>query len=318
MKNLFIDTNIWLSLYDFTKDDLDQFKKLKSHMGESIKLVIPKQIKYEIIRNRENKLNASMKRFSLDLPQFPVFTKGYPQYENFKSDMLKLRSDFEDWKKAIERDIAEENLPADSTILEFFVDDDLIDCDDVIELGYKRYKIGNPPGKDNKYGDAIIWEALLKNVPNGEDLYIISADKDYRSIIDNKKIHPFLEKEWSETKNSSIKFYTNLVDFLKDHATDIELKSERERQELIEALNSSENFQTTHGIIAMLNKYSSWSNQQIEDLCECAKKNTQVGQILGDYDVNRFYTGLLSDLDSDLSQNEKVLKVKSKLEQIKS
>lgn len=318
MKNLFIDTNIWLSLYDFTNDDLDQFKKLKSHLGESIKLVIPKQIKYEIIRNRENKLKTSMKKFSLDLPQFPVFTKGYSQYENFRSDMSKLRTDFEDWKKDIERDIAEEKLPADSAISEFFVDGDLIDCDDVIELGYKRYKIGNPPGKDNKYGDAIIWEALLKNIPNREDLYIISADKDYCSIIDVKKIHPFLEKEWSETKESSIKFYTNLVDFLKDHVTDIKLESERERQELIEALKSSENFQTTHGIIAMLNKYSSWSNQEIEDLCECANENSQVYQILDDYDVNQFYTGLLSDLDSGLSQNEKVLKAISKLEKNKS
>lgn len=318
MKNLFIDTNIWLSLYDFTNDDLDQFKKLKSHLGESIKLVIPKQIKYEIIRNRENKLKTSMKKFSLDLPQFPVFTKGYSQYENFRSDMSKLRTDFEDWKKDIERDIAEEKLPADSAISEFFVDGVLIDCDDVIELGYKRYKIGNPPGKDNKYGDAIIWEALLKNIPNREDLYIISADKDYCSIIDDKKIHPFLEKEWSETKESSIKFYTNLVDFLKDHVTDIKLESERERQELIEALKSSENFQTTHGIIAMLNKYSSWSNQEIEDLCECANENSQVYQILDDYDVNQFYTGLLSDLDSGLSQNEKVLKAISKLEKNKS
>ena len=28
MKNLFIDTNIWLSLYHFTNDDLTQFQKL--------------------------------------------------------------------------------------------------------------------------------------------------------------------------------------------------------------------------------------------------------------------------------------------------
>ena len=32
MKNLFIDTNIWLSLYHFTDNDLSQFAKLKSYM----------------------------------------------------------------------------------------------------------------------------------------------------------------------------------------------------------------------------------------------------------------------------------------------
>ena len=236
MKNLFIDTNIWLSLYDFTNDDLSKFTKLKSHLGTTIKLAIPKQVKYEIIRNRENKLKNSMKKFSLNLPQFPVFTKEYEQYKPFQIQMDELRSKFDDWKKNIEKDIAEENLPADKTILEFFGDANYIDCEEVIDLGYKRYKIGNPPGKDNKYGDAIIWEALLKNIPNGEDLYIISADKDYRSVIDEKKINPFLEKEWNIKKGSSIKFYTNLVDFLKEHVADIVLQAEREKLELIEKL----------------------------------------------------------------------------------
>ena len=254
-----------------------------------------------------------MKKFSLDLPQFPVFTKEYEQYESFKRQMDELRSNFEDWKKNIEKDIAEENLPADKTILEFFEDANYIDCEEVIDLGYKRYKIGNPPGKDNKYGDAIIWEALLKNIPNGEDLYIISADRDYRSIIDEKKINPFLEKEWNAKKKSSIKFYTNLVDFLNVHVKDIDLQAEREKLELIEKLKLSNSFMDTHGIIAMLNKYSSWSNIQIEALCESAINNSQVSLIIRDDDVKKFYTRILSDLDSDLIHNEKVIEVQNML-----
>ena len=39
MKNLFIDTNIWLSLYDFTSNDLGEFLKLKEHIGDSVKLI---------------------------------------------------------------------------------------------------------------------------------------------------------------------------------------------------------------------------------------------------------------------------------------
>lgn len=313
MKNLFIDTNIWLSLYDFTNDDLSKFTKLKSHLGTTIKLAIPKQVEFEVIRNRENKLKNSMKKFSLNLPQFPVFTKEYEQYEPFQIQMNELRSMFDDWKKNIEKDIAEENLPADKTILEFFGDANYIDCEEVIDLGYKRYKIGNPPGKDNKYGDAIIWEALLKNIPNGEDLYIISADRDYRSIIDEKKINPFLEKEWNEKKESSIKFYTNLVDFLKEHVADIDLQAEREKLELIEKLKLSDSFMETHVIIAMLNKYTSWSNIQIEALCESALNNSQVNFIIYDEDVHQFYKKILTDLDSDLIHNEKVIGVKNML-----
>ena len=36
MKNLFIDANIWLSLYHFTSDDLEQFGKLKSLIGTDL------------------------------------------------------------------------------------------------------------------------------------------------------------------------------------------------------------------------------------------------------------------------------------------
>ena len=37
MKNVFIDTNIWLSLYHFTNDDLSQFEKFKNMIGSSMK-----------------------------------------------------------------------------------------------------------------------------------------------------------------------------------------------------------------------------------------------------------------------------------------
>ena len=39
MKNLFIDSNIWLSLYHFTNDDLAQFSKLKDMVNKSIRPV---------------------------------------------------------------------------------------------------------------------------------------------------------------------------------------------------------------------------------------------------------------------------------------
>jgi len=51
MKNLFIDTNIWLSLYHFTNDDLNQFNKLKDMLDDGIRLFVPRQVKDEITRN---------------------------------------------------------------------------------------------------------------------------------------------------------------------------------------------------------------------------------------------------------------------------
>ena len=51
MKYLFIDSNIWLSIYHFTNDDLEQFKKLKDLINRDIKLFIPLQVYDEVIRN---------------------------------------------------------------------------------------------------------------------------------------------------------------------------------------------------------------------------------------------------------------------------
>lgn len=53
MKNLFIDSNIWLSLYHFTSDDLTQFEKLKDFLDKDIRLWIPHQVYDEVLRNRE-------------------------------------------------------------------------------------------------------------------------------------------------------------------------------------------------------------------------------------------------------------------------
>lgn len=61
MKNLFIDSNIWLSLYHFTSDDLTQFEKLKDFLDKDIRLWIPHQVYDEVLRNREAKIQDAFK-----------------------------------------------------------------------------------------------------------------------------------------------------------------------------------------------------------------------------------------------------------------
>lgn len=63
MKNLFIDSNIWLSLYHFTSDDLTQFEKLKDFLDKDIRLWIPHQVYDEVLRNREAKIQDAFKKF---------------------------------------------------------------------------------------------------------------------------------------------------------------------------------------------------------------------------------------------------------------
>lgn len=297
MKNVFIDSNIWLSLYHFTNDDLEQFGKLKELNGTDIKLFLPQQVCNEVRRNREAKLKDTFKQFEIKPIQFPAFCKEYEEYEQFSNDYSDILHRYRIWKTKINTDIKNQSLPADKTINDFFEATEPLECDSLVEKAFTRYRIGNPPGKDNKYGDAVNWECLLASVPDKEDLYLISSDKDYRSELFDDAINPFLEDEWKRKKHSNIFFYKNLVPFLSEHFKDIQLKSEQEKQELILKLNVSPNFQSTHGIIAMLNKQTGWTDSQIEDLCATVEKNNQVGWILGDADVLSFYSSILSRIN---------------------
>lgn len=299
MKNLFIDSNIWLSLYHFTNDDLEQFSKLQKLNGIDIKLLIPQQVYDEVNRNRERKLKEALKLFEITSVKFPVFCKEYEEYNNFTNDYKDLVHRHKEWKEKINRDIQNKNLPADKTIHSFFNSTELLECDSIIEKAYMRYRIGNPPGKDNKYGVAVNWKCLLNTITNGEDLYFISSDKDYRSEIFEDNMNPFLENEWKNKKKSNIYFYKNLVSFLNEHVKDIKLRTEQEKQDLIVRLNKSYNFERTHGIIAMLNKYTGWTELQIEEICQAAENNDQVKWILEDTDVYNFYHNLLSNVKYD-------------------
>lgn len=293
MKYLFIDSNIWLSLYYFTEDDLEQFGKLGELIGSGIKLIIPQQVDDEVHRNRENKLGSAFQKFSMVPFQFPAFCKGYKEYHSFAADYKELSKRFNTWRKKIDEDIKNRNLPADKTIDAFFTAPNIYPCDSVVARAFTRYRVGNPPGKENSYGDAINWECLLDVVPDGESLYFISADKDYRSTLFNNCFSPFLQQEWRIKKNSDLFFYTSLVPFLKDNFKEIQLKTEVEKQELIDKLKDSCNFITTHGIIAMLSKYDGWTDVQLEELCSAVITNNQVGWILSDTDVFSFYRRIL-------------------------
>lgn len=297
MKNLFIDTNIWLSLYHFTNDDLNKFIKLKDLLNTEIRLFVPQQVKDEIVRNREAKLKDALGTFEVKTIKYPAFCKGYDEYDSFSEQYSDIVKQYNAWIKKIKSDIQAETLPADIVIRELINKAGTIDCDKYISAAYNRYRIGNPPGKDNKYGDAINWECLLCVVPDGEDLCFISADKDYKSILSDDEFNPFLKEEWGQKKSSRILFYKNLVSFLNEHVEDIKLKTEEEKQKLIEQLSQSGSFTTTHGVIAMLKKYSGWTEDQIEKLCSIAEDNSQVSWIIRDDDVNSFYHDLLKNID---------------------
>jgi predicted nucleic acid-binding protein len=302
MMNLFIDTNVFLSFYHLTSDDLKEIHKLAVliERGEII-LWLPQQVKDEFNRNRENKISDAMKKLREQKikPQFPQVCKDYEEYpeirELLKSYEIKLSSLID----KVNTDVISRTLKADSKISELFEKAQIIENNsELVEKAKLRMDIGNPPGKDGSIGDAINWETLLKEVSNEEDLYLIADDKDYYSKLDNDKLKDFLIDEWTNSKSTNIYFYRRLSQFFKEHYPHIKLASELEKELAIKDLVNSGTFAKTHNAIARLLKYSEFNKSQVNELLQVALTNSQINIIINDHDVNEFYSNLYhSNLD---------------------
>jgi hypothetical protein len=296
--NLFIDTNILLSFYHFARDDLEELAKLSALVrGGGVNLLLPEQVVSELRRNRASKIADALKRLrdqQLGL-QFPQVCKEYEEYEGLR----KAQREYERLHTALinrlENDIAQENLRADTIIQELFRATRVLPTSSsVLERARLRMDLGNPPGKKGSLGDAAIWETLLEEVPNGEDLHFVSEDQDYYSPLDNATIDPYLLLEWSAQKGSHVRAYKRISSFFGDMYPDIRLASELEKGQLIEDLANSPSFAQTHLVIGKLSKYSDFTPVQLNAIVAAGVTNSQVYSIASDRDVRRFLTRVVS------------------------
>lgn len=217
MKNLFIDANIWLSLYLYDNKILKDFESLKSLLNNKINLLITEQVYDEVLRNRDGKINDAWGSFSQMKFQnnAPFFCQEYPECKAFQEQNEELKNKYRELINAINRDIQNESLIADQILSELFNGvETLKSTPEIIRQAELRYKSGNPPGKKDSLGDAISWELLLQFVPNEEDLYLISDDGDYSSKLDKNTFNYFLKKEWESKKKSNVYYFTTLSAFL--------------------------------------------------------------------------------------------------------
>jgi len=295
--NVFIDSNIWLSLYSFSSDDLSQFMKLKDLIGRDITIWLPEQVCHEVGRNRENKIKDTMNRFESWKFEIPNIVKGYSQYEDLLQKVNTLKEVHKNLITQIKHDSSLKSLQADKAISEIFeLCTKVSTTEDIINSAYFRYNIGNPPGKDSKYGDAVNWLSLLQAVPNGEDLFFIGADGDFQSILDKDKFNQFLLDEWKEHKNSDLFFFKSLTEFFSRHLKEIQLKNEliadTEKNSLISDLESSGCFSRTHSIVGQLSKFNAWTEEQKQRILGAVEDNPQVGRISGDDDIVSFLESL--------------------------
>lgn len=323
--NLFIDTNVYLSFYHLTNDDLEELHKLAVLVREKrINLLIPEQVIEEFRRNRENKIADSLKRLRLQKLnlQFPQICKDYEEYALLRQLQKEYENNHAALLKKIAEDVGNESLKADTTIQELFGLGRIIrTTDQLISRSRNRVDMGNPPGKKGSLGDAVNWEALLAETIEGEDLFFITDDHDFSSPLDENVFNAYLLEEWARKKRSALIFYTRLSLFFKDHYPEIELVSDYEKDSLIRDLAHSSSFAETHTVIASLSNYFDFSAAQVNDIIDATLSNTQVSWIIGDPDVEEFIRQVVSNYEEmiepyklsliiDLLEKDRILKEK--------
>jgi hypothetical protein len=302
---LFLDTNVFLSFFHFSKDDLEALRQLAVLVkAKKVTLLLPEQVVHEFRRNRDGYVAKSLKQIEdSKLPtQYPRLFQDFPEYKELrgtvdtfervrKSLLLKVRNSARDRK--LKADTATEEL--------FKVGTPLAITPELFVSADRRYRLGDPPGKrdQDSLGDSVIWEAMLASSFVG-DLFFVSDDGDWASPLDPTSFNSYLQDEWATAKKGAVRFYQRLSGFLSESYPDIKLSTELEKDLLIARLASSRSFAETHQVIAALRGFSDFTNAQVNAMVAAYINNDQIRAIIDDRDVRDFLMDNVIDRIPDL------------------
>jgi predicted nucleic acid-binding protein len=298
--NLFIDTNVFLSFFHYSSEDLEELKKLTVLIEtQKATLWLPEQVRNEFARNRANKIADALKnlRAAKPDPQFPQIVKGYPEFAEARKALAEADRRVSALRARLDADIAAVTLAADQTIATLFAKATSIPTSDaLVARARQRVDLGNPPGKNQSHGDAVNWEALLDQVPKGENLFFITDDGDYTSALDGELFDPFLLDEWSVRKGgSNLTFYRRLSQFFKVRFPQINLASELEKDLLTRELQTAASFASAKSVLRRIRQYTEISDTEANAIADAAGTNNQVYWIINDADVRPYFERLITD-----------------------
>lgn len=288
--NLFLDSNVWLSFYHYSKDDLEQLRKVHALLVQGkLKLFLPWQVRDEVQRNREAKISEAVARFKVEKlsSDFPRICQDYEEYAVMRSAIKTFQEAKEKLLEKLTADAVGQSLKPDELIASLFsVAHSISVTDEFLAKARVRFDRGNPPGKSGSYGDAINWEILLAEVPQGEDLYFVTNDGDYISKIRDDEFSAFLLAEWKEIKGSEIRFFSNLSALFKENFPEIKLASDVEREAAVLDLEDSSSFASTKRALRHLVQTPGLTDADISRIVNATLSNNQIFWIVGDSDVN--------------------------------
>ncbi len=296
---LFIDTNILLSFYSLNQEDLAELTKLIDAIErQQITLLLTDQIIDEFNRNREQRIEGAIKSLRTQTfnPQFPQLCEDYPEIEHLREALKHYEREHGGLTAKILADIKAKNLKSDRIIQSLFsFGKQLSGNGEIVYRARMRMSVGNPPGKNNSLGDAINWECLLAEIPEGEDLYFVTGDKDYCSALNDDEFSDFLMDEWTRKKQTKIYFYKRLSSFCKERFPDIALASVRDKEFLIRDLVNSQSIAATQSAIDKLSYYSEFTAAQVNTIVAAALTNRHVVWSIEDNLVGNFLRSVVAN-----------------------
>ncbi|OQA84675.1 MAG: haloacid dehalogenase-like hydrolase [Bacteroidetes bacterium ADurb.Bin234] len=123
--------------------------------------------------------------------------------------------------------------------------------------------------------------------------YFVPSDYSENSELDNLLKHIIDRTQTNEVLEN--KYYNCIEE--KEQEIHQKSEEEREKDDLINQLESSSSFMNTHKIIKLLESRNNWSKMQKDKLMNIALTNNQVRYILTDDDVKAFFT-IIIDKDN--------------------
>lgn len=213
MIHFFIDTNVLLSFYAFSPDDLTRLERLADEVDAGRFVILTtSHVRDEFTRNRDSKIAEARKQFQsqrLDakLPRL------CDQYEE-TARLRELAGEYSDLHRQLLARINDDSrdgaLMADQLINRFFAGATTLQVTpEVIDRARLRGALGNSPGKRGSIGDAVNWELLLTFEPP-DHLFYVTDDSDFYSALDDDRALEFLTAEWARVVGQPIGFVRRL------------------------------------------------------------------------------------------------------------
>jgi predicted nucleic acid-binding protein len=298
---LFIDTNILLSFYALNQEDLHELDKLANQVANGhVTLLITDQILDEFYRNRERRIEGALKSFYNQTfnPQLPQICEDYAEITHLRATLKEYEKAHNALVEKLAIDIKAKNLQADRLLQRLFESGSKLILDaTIVDRARLRISVGNPPGKNGSLGDAINWECLLTAVPDRTDLFVISGDKDYSSVLAEDELSEFLRDEWGRRKQSTIHFYRRLSGFFKEQLPEITMANLRDRDFLVRELANSQSLADVHKNMAKLATYPEFTAAQAHGLITAVLNNQIVAWSLEEDRIRSFVVDIMARYD---------------------